>query len=108
MQITSPITGTIKVEDVVLENGEASGNAETSPKFRFYRRLVFDRNPNLIQSDASLVPYTAPIEVETPKAWGQAVRRAKKKGHAKRFSQNIKQGTLMMSLDSFGSIRFMI
>lgn len=45
------MTGTIHVEEVVILNKESS--EETKP--RHYRRLVFRRNPNLIQSEASLI-----------------------------------------------------
>lgn len=50
------MTGTIHVEEVVVlsEDSRASRVKETKP--RHYRRLIFRRNPNLIQSEASLIP----------------------------------------------------
>lgn len=50
------MTGTIHVEEVVVLSRDslASGAEESKPKH--YRRLVFRRNPNLIQSEASLIP----------------------------------------------------
>lgn len=55
------MTGTIHVEELVLlseDDSLASRAEEAKPKQ--YRRLVFRRNPNLIQSEASLIPVKAP------------------------------------------------
>lgn len=60
-EIESPMTGTIHVEELVLlseDDSLASRAEEAKPKQ--YRRLVFRRNPNLIQSEASLIPVKAP------------------------------------------------
>ena len=53
VQVNSPITGKIKVEDVVLEIGNGEGSDVSPSKLKFFRCLVFKRNPNLIQSDAT-------------------------------------------------------
>jgi hypothetical protein len=61
VQIESPMTGTIHVEELVLlseDDSLASGAEDAKPKQ--YRRLVFRRNPNLIQSEASLIPVKVP------------------------------------------------
>ncbi|XP_024382645.1 uncharacterized protein [Physcomitrium patens] len=80
-EIKSPITGTIKVEDVVLEGKKTSEDAASAPTQSFYRRLVFDRNPNLIQSDAVLVPYSA--VAEDPQSRKQTTQQKKKKKKSK-------------------------
>lgn len=86
VQVNSPITGTIKVEDVVLEFGNGEGSDVSPSKLKFFRRLVFERNPNLIQSDASLVPV-----IEDTQRKGQG--KGKKKGKGKDISQISKRGT---------------
>jgi hypothetical protein len=55
------MTGTIHVEELVLLSEDdllASGAEDAKPKQ--YRRLVFHRNPNLIQSKAYLIPVKVP------------------------------------------------
>ena len=86
VQVNSPITGKIKVEDVVLEIGNGEESEVSPSKLKFFRRLVFERNPNLIQSDATLVPV-----IEDTQRKGQG--KGKKKGRGKDTSQISKRGT---------------
>lgn len=87
-EINSPITGIIKVEDVVLEYKRSSEDGVSATTQSFYRRLIFDRNPNLIQSDAILVPYSAVAD----DAHQRAQKKKKKKSKAKESVQHTKQG----------------
>lgn len=91
VQINSPITGTIKVEDVILEYKKSNEGGVSTTTQSFYRRLIFDRNPNLIQSDAILVPYSAVVN----HAQHSAQKKKKKKSKAKEPVQDAKQGTLL-------------
>ncbi|KAL2602966.1 hypothetical protein R1flu_007958 [Riccia fluitans] len=50
-EVISPLTGAMLVEDVVLSEEKTS----SKPTEECFRRLVFRRNPNLIQSEALLV-----------------------------------------------------
>lgn len=50
------MTGTIHVEEVVVLSKDSCGSRAEETKPKHYRRLVFRRNPNLIQSEASLIP----------------------------------------------------
>ncbi|KAG0631758.1 hypothetical protein M758_1G277400 [Ceratodon purpureus] len=84
----SPITGIIKVEDVVLEYKKSSEDGVSATTQSFYRRLVFDRNPNLIQSDAILLPYSAVVD----DAQQRTQKKKKKKGKAKESVQDTKEG----------------
>jgi len=90
------MTGTIQVEDVVLDADKSSGNKVGNQNC--FRRLVFRRNPNLIQSDASLVLVKGPSkDKDRPSTVREAGRRhgsGKKKGKAKDSSNSIKQGGL--------------
>ncbi|XP_057837789.1 uncharacterized protein LOC131047991 isoform X2 [Cryptomeria japonica] len=52
-EVVSPLTGRIIVEDVCTENSE-SDNLSLSTKNEIFRRLVFERCPGLIQSEALL------------------------------------------------------
>ncbi|CAK9212256.1 unnamed protein product [Sphagnum troendelagicum] len=92
-EIESPMTGTIQVEDVVLDADKSSGNKVGNQNC--FRRLVFRRNPNLIQSDASLVLVKGPSkDKDRPSTVREAGRRhgsGKKKGKAKDSSNSIKQ-----------------
>lgn len=56
VQIESPLTGTIHVEEIVVANEDSLASRADDKKAKHYRRLVFRRNPNLIQSEASLIP----------------------------------------------------
>ena len=50
------MTGTIHVEEFALLSDESLASSAEEAKPKQYRRLVFRRNPNLIQSEASLIP----------------------------------------------------
>jgi hypothetical protein len=49
VQVDSSLTGSILVENVSLADDEVEG------QYKYYRRLAFRRNPNMIQSEALLV-----------------------------------------------------
>lgn len=90
------MTGTIHVEEVViLEQETVAGSAEGS-KPKHYRRLVFRRNPNLIQSEASLVPMKV-YSKERGKNGADVVRRhsGNKKKH--RVKDAFKPGALHLA-----------
>ena len=76
---------------MVLEYKKSSEDGVSATVQSFYRRLIFDRNPNLIQSDAILVPYSAVAD----DAQQRAQKKKKKKGKAKEVVQDTKQGTLI-------------
>ncbi|CAM6106352.1 unnamed protein product [Calypogeia fissa] len=54
-EVDSPITGPMVVEDVHLSDEKPDSNKPKGAKLDLFRRLVFKRNPNLIQSEALLV-----------------------------------------------------
>eukprot|EP00897_Mesotaenium_endlicherianum_P005937 jgi/Mesen1/5371/ME000268S04572 len=56
-EVDSPLTGGIIVEDVELASQEppGGGGGGASAGLRIFRRLVFKRNPNLVQSEAALL-----------------------------------------------------
>ena len=84
MQVNSPIIGKIKVEDVVLEIGKGEGSDVSPSKLKFFRCLVFERNPNLIQSDATLVPV---IEDTQRKGKEKEIKRVEGRTHPKFVSE---------------------
>ncbi|KAJ7286625.1 hypothetical protein O6H91_Y326900 [Diphasiastrum complanatum] len=51
----SPVTGNMLVEDVALPWEKKFGSKLVVSKYKKFRRLIFKRNPNLIQSEALLV-----------------------------------------------------
>ncbi|KAG6550172.1 hypothetical protein Mapa_008129 [Marchantia paleacea] len=60
-EVESPLTGAMLVEDVVLSEENTSSNKSSEECFR---RLVFRRNPNLIQSEALLIRVKTPPKAE--------------------------------------------
>lgn len=79
---------------MVLEGKKTSEDAASAPTQSFYRRLVFDRNPNLIQSDAVLVPYSAVAEDPQSRKQTTQQKKKKKKSKAKEPVLDIKNGIL--------------
>ena len=49
MQVESSLTGPILVENISLADEDTEGQC------KYYRRLAFRRNPNMIQSEALLI-----------------------------------------------------
>lgn len=90
------MTGTIQVEDVVVLEQKTAGVKLEGAKPKHYRRLVFRRNPNLIQSDALLVPIKEQGKSkECVKNGREATRRhggSKKKKKAKDVIPGLKVG----------------
>lgn len=74
---------------MVLEYKNSSEDGVSTTTQSFYRRLIFGRNQNLIQSDAILVPYSA----VSKDAQHQANKKKnKRKGKVKEPLQETKQG----------------
>lgn len=78
---------------MVLEYKNSSEDGVSTTTQSFYRRLIFDRNKNLIQSDAILVPDSAVVK----DAQSKANKKKKKKGKAKEPVQETKQGNLIQA-----------
>lgn len=76
---------------MVLEYKNSSEEQSTGTTQSFFRRLIFDRNQNLIQSDAILVPYPAVVKDAQHQA---NKKKNKKKGKAKEPLQETKQGNI--------------
>lgn len=79
---------------MVLEYKNSSEDSESTTTQSFFRRLIFDRNQNLIQSDAILVPHSPVAKDEHHQS---SKKKNKKKGKPKEPSQETKQGTLLIS-----------
>lgn len=54
LQISSSLTGSIIVEDVVYENVDSEVSCIFPSRELMFRRLVFERAANLVQSEALL------------------------------------------------------
>lgn len=71
LQITSSLTGSIIVEDVVYENVDSEVSCIFPSRELMFRRLVFERAANLVQSEAllrdELLPTKLVGETETKK-----------------------------------------
>lgn len=78
-QKDSSLTGAMLVEDVEVDEGEKSGNQSITKKY--FRRLVFRRNPNLIQSEALLIRSEKPLSAK-----------GRRSAHLKRKSKSVKEG----------------
>lgn len=75
---------------MVLEYKNSSEDGVSTTTQSFYRRLIFDRNQNLIQSDAILVPRSADVK----DAQHKANKKKKKKGKAREPLEETKQGKI--------------
>ncbi|KAK9081157.1 hypothetical protein Syun_030520 [Stephania yunnanensis] len=83
-QVTSPMTGQITVEDVIYEKVDGSLSSSNSSKERTFRRLVFQRNLGVLQSEALLTegcPDNNLVEKEKRKT--NSMSKLKKKGRQK-------------------------
>lgn len=91
------MTGTIHVEEVVVLSEDSFANRAEETKPTHYRRLVFRRNPNLIQSEASLIPVNVcSKERDQTKNGADFVRRHsrnRKKHKAKDSALSLRTGT---------------
>jgi len=74
---------------VVLEYKNSSEDSSSTPTQSFYRRLIFNRNQNLIQSDAILVPHSAVAKDAQHQA---NKKKNKKRGKAREPLPETKQG----------------
>ena len=63
MQITSSLTGSIIVEDVVYENVDSEVGCIFPSRELVFRRLVFKRAANLVQSEALLTVEHLPTKL---------------------------------------------
>ncbi|KAK9138331.1 hypothetical protein Sjap_008925 [Stephania japonica] len=83
-QVTSPMTGQITVEDVIYEKVDGSLSGSNSSKEMKFRRLVFQRNLGVLQSEALLTegcPDNNLVEKEKIKTYSMS--KSKKKGRQK-------------------------
>lgn len=76
-EIESSLTGTMLVENVVLSEENRSNN-DLCAKQECYRRLIFRRNPNMIQSEALLIKAQTKTQ-EKAKTVGRGHKSTKKK-----------------------------
>ncbi|XP_024026102.1 methyltransferase-like protein 13 [Morus notabilis] len=86
-QVTSSLTGPIVVEDVVYENVDGDISRILPSKDLIFRRLVFQRSENLVQSEAILIK-----EEPVRKTGGGSERKkSKKKGTQRRSDESCNQ-----------------
>lgn len=70
LQISSSLTGSIIVEDVVYENVDSEVSCIFPSRELMFRRLVFERAANLVQSEALLK-----VEHVSTKSVGETARK---------------------------------
>ncbi|XP_061372996.1 uncharacterized protein LOC133315400 isoform X1 [Gastrolobium bilobum] len=85
-QVTSSLTGSIIVEDVVYENVDSELSCIFPSRELVFRRLVFDRAANLVQSEALLKDEQLPIKSvgETGRKKTNSSSKSKKRGSQRR------------------------
>ncbi|CAL5214091.1 unnamed protein product [Lathyrus oleraceus] len=80
-QTTSPLTGSIIVEDVVYENVDSEVSCIFPSQELMFRRLVFERAANLVQSEALLIDeHSTKLVGETVKRKANSSSKSKKSG----------------------------
>ena len=84
MQITSPLTGSIIVEDVVYENVDDEVSCIFPSRELVFRRLVFERAANLVQSEALLRDEPTKLVVETERKKNNSSSKSRKHGSQRR------------------------
>lgn len=82
MQVTSSLTGSIIVEDVIYENVDREVNCIFPSRDLVFRRLVFERAANLVQSEALLKDELLPTKLvsETGRKKNNASSKSRKSG----------------------------
>ena len=63
LQVSSSLTGTVIVEDVVYENVDSEVSCIFPSRELVFRRLVFERAANLVQSEALLKDENSPTKL---------------------------------------------
>lgn len=103
-QATSKITGPMFVEDVVYENVADGNNSDPIPsENKMFRRLVFERNSGLVQSEALLILDPKSDFVEPDRRSTSLSSSSRKKGNRKRrakFSYKIDHSSIASSYHS--------
>lgn len=93
-EVDSPLTGRIIVEDVIFS--EKNGTDNILPENEIFRRLLFDRTPGLVQSEALLKRTENPNKIGGKLIMDEAIRNSrsrKKKNRTDRYSDSsIMQG----------------
>lgn len=94
-EVDSPLTGRIIVEDVIFS--EKNGNGNVLPENEIFRRLLFERTPGLVQSEALLKRTENPNKIVGKAMMDEAIRHSrsgKKKKRTGRYSDSsIMQGS---------------
>lgn len=82
LQVTSSLTGSIIVEDVIYENVDSEVSCIFPSGELMFRRLVFERAANLVQSEALLKDEQLPTKLvsETGKKKNNASSKSRKSG----------------------------
>ncbi|KAK7359281.1 hypothetical protein VNO77_01234 [Canavalia gladiata] len=87
-QVTSSLTGSIIVEDVIYENVDSEVSCIFPSRELVFRRLVFERAANLVQSEALLNDEQLPTKLvgETGRKKNNASSKSRKSGSQRRNS----------------------
>ncbi|KAK7247088.1 hypothetical protein RIF29_41965 [Crotalaria pallida] len=95
-QVTSSLTGSIVVEDVVYENVDGEVSCIFPSRELVFRRLVFERAANLVQSEALLKDEQLPTKLvgETGKKKTNSSSKSRKSGSQRRNVEASKQLTV--------------
>jgi len=82
LQVTSSLTGSIIVEDVIYENVDSEVSCIFPSRELVFRRLVFERAANLVQSEALLKDEQSPTKLvsETGRKKNNASSKSRKSG----------------------------
>lgn len=90
LQVTSSLTGSIIVEDVVYENVDSEVSCIFPSRELVFRRLVFERAANLVQSEALLKDEQLPTKLvsETGRKKTNSSSRSRKSGSQRRSDGN--------------------
>lgn len=85
LQVTSSLTGSIVVEDVIYENVDSEVSCIFPSRELVFRRLVFERAANLVQSEALLKDEQLPTKLvsETGRTKNSSSSKSRKIGSQK-------------------------
>lgn len=87
MQVTSSLTGSIIVEDVIYENVDSEVSCIFPSRELVFRRLVFERAANLVQSESLLIDEQSPTKLvsETGTEKNNASSKSRKSGSQRQY-----------------------
>ncbi|KAF3629173.1 hypothetical protein FXO38_27834 [Capsicum annuum] len=89
IEITSPLTGPIIVDDVIYEKVDDNISRLFASEDVIFRRLTFQRTENLVQSEAVLSREGPPNSVaDITQKIGRSTSKSKKKGNQKKSGSN--------------------